>query len=199
MTQIPPKTGVRKPPASFTLHKTLAEHCGAVLLGAKPAALFSLGARERKLPQVKNLLAAHGVTMEALRQRRGRTLLLVYDASLLEAALSHPIAVRALAKIGYPVGQGVPDMLARLRERIEGSETFPHEIGFFLGYPPADVVGFIHHSGQRFKHCCMWKVYSNVEQAKLLCNKYEACRRFCARHIEMGGSLESLSQMVKAG
>lgn len=50
-------------------------------------------------------------------------------------------------------------MLTRLAQRMEAVGDFPHEVGFFLGYPAEDVVGFIRNKGQNFKFCGRWKVY----------------------------------------
>lgn len=181
------------------IHKTLAAQCGAVLLGAKPAALFSLRDGDCG-PDVLSLLEEGGLGVQRLRCRPGRALLLVYQPQMLAAALADGIAARALAKIGYTAGGEPEAMLLRLQVRMEECESFPHEIGFFLGYPPADVLGFMVYEGRRSKHSGMWKVYSNVERAKALCDKYEACRRFCCRHIERGGDLRSLLGLVnKAG
>ena len=35
------------------------------------------------------------------------------------------------------------ELLAQLAERLCCEQDFPHEIGVFLGYPLADVIGFI--------------------------------------------------------
>ena len=42
---------------------------------------------------------------------------------------------------------------------------FPHEIGYFLGYPCDDVYEFIAQRGENYKVFGAWKVYANVEQA----------------------------------
>lgn len=58
---------------------------------------------------------------------------------------------------------------------FEGKE-FPHEIGIFLGYPIWDVEGFIEHKGQNYKFCGYWKVYQDVEGAKLKFKEYDRIR-----------------------
>lgn len=192
-------TETRNDPAR-RLQGILARQCGPVLLRAKPAVLFSLATGEGQLFAAAGLLAGHGVRLEVLRQVRGRALVLVHQPALLAAALGHPLAAGALARFGYPAGGGLAAMLAHLGRRIGHSEGFPHEIGFFLGYPPEDVLGFIEKGGRDFKHCCQWKVYGDVAHAKALCSKYDACRKFCSRHIEQGGDLRSLSRIInKAG
>ncbi|NLW79331.1 MAG: DUF3793 family protein [Ruminococcaceae bacterium] len=182
------------------LEKELASHCAAVLMGKKPAALFTLKMTDDEAAHATALLAESGVQMAELRCKRGRTLVLAYAPRLLRQALQQTLAKKMLAPLRYPLGESLSAIIEHLRQRIAECEGFPHEIGFFLGYPPADVVGFMLYEGRRFKHCGLWKVYSNVDKAKALCAEYEHCRRLGCRHVEMGGSLQSIGQYAdKAG
>jgi hypothetical protein len=72
---------------------------------------------------------------------------------------------------------------------LRKGREFPHEIGFFLGYPPPDVLGFIHHRGARCKLCGPWKVYGDVERAAALFEEYAGCRRRLLEHLQGGGSV----------
>lgn len=169
----------------------LAQHCGAVLLCQKPAALFSLPDEDALLGAIATVVEEHRLRLLVMRQkgRPRRVLLFVYHAGLLEEALAHPVAHRALARLGYPVDSGLPALLAHMQGRLLQGAQFPHEIGFFLGYPPADVVGFMHHGGRGCKHSCMWKVYSDVGRAKRLCDHYRQCSALCRQQFLEGGAL----------
>lgn len=184
-----------------TVEWLFASHCGAVLLGKKPAALFTVKPDEDAFFSVRRLAADNHLAAMPLAQNARHILVLVYDGQLLRQALCHPLAAKVLARQGYPAGGAgkLAEMLAHLKERLAVADGFPHEIGFFLGYPPADVVGFMLYGGRRCKHCGMWKVYSNVEKAKRLCCEYEECQRICCRHVEMGGSLQGLKSVAIAG
>ena len=59
---------------------------------------------------------------------------------------------------------------------MEGRREFPHEIGLLLGYPAADVEGFIENKGQDSLYSGYWKVYDDVEHAKRLFDAYNKCR-----------------------
>lgn len=173
------------------LEKTLARYCGAVLLGKKPAALYSLCLTQAQTRCAANILAENGVCMRVMCQREKSSLVLFYEPQLLWQALQHSLAQKQLRKACYPLEYGLEQLLDHLQVRIAECECFPHEIGFFLGYPPADVVGFMLYGGQRFKHCDMWKVYTSVDKAKALCEEYRACCQMCLLHVEKGGSLQS--------
>lgn len=175
---------------------TLAQHCGAVLMGKKPAALFTAAHAPMALSAASASLRRCGATLKVMRRCAGRCLLLVYRPELLATALAHPVAAKTLAALGYPAGTSLHAMLGTLQSRIHSCEAFPHEIGFFLGYPPADVVGFIHYKGQGYKHCCRWKVYSDVEKAKALCHEYDHCCHLALQHLEAGGSLEGICYLA---
>ena len=70
---------------------------------------------------------------------------------------------------------------------------FPHEIGFFLGYPYEDVIGFIQNRGQNYLEVGPWKVYANQSQARWTFARYRRCARIYARAYRSGQSLRRLT------
>ena len=63
-------------------------------------------------------------------------------------------------------GVNVHELIAELSRRVRENGDFPHEVGFFLGYPPSDVKCFIE---ERFRKCreVYWKVWNtsrDIEQ-----------------------------------
>lgn len=177
----------------MSTEKTLAVHCSSVLLRKKPAALFRIGRGPVQSGEMDRIFGRHQLSWEILCDRCENVLVMVYDSQMLTQRLDEPFARRTLGKIGYPVGQGPQAMLRHLRLRIGGSTAFPHEIGFFLGYPAEDVLGFMHHKGKHCKHCGLWKVYSDVPRALAMFEEYRACRQHVLTHLENGGSLMDLS------
>ena len=80
--------------------------------------------------------------------------------------------------------------------RMQLQKSFPHEIGLFLGYPVAAVVGFITHKGQAFCYSGYWKVYANEEETRALFDRYAHCiEDFCSR-LEQGCSFPDLVRAV---
>ena len=63
--------------------------------------------------------------------------------------------------------------LLQLRRRLAQSGQFPHEIGLFLGYPPCDVLGFLHDAGRHSKLSGYWQVYGDAQAALALFAKYK--------------------------
>jgi hypothetical protein len=115
--------------------------------------------------------------------------------------LEHAAVRGTLHSLGYPEPPGgraersawpyagLDVQLRHLAKRFREGAEFPHEIGFFLGYPPEDVLGFIRHRGAHCKLCGMWKVYSDVEKARLLFSEYARCKERLFEYIRRGGTI----------
>ena len=148
--------------------QTLAWHCAPSMAGIKAADLVTWsppeqGGRELLAHYIR-LLSDRGSRLWILGRYRRRVLLLVFRPRQLSRWLEHPQVSAMLARAGYPVERGTGAMLRHLRRQLQG-EQFPHEIGLFLGYPPADVEGFLRDGGRNCKLCGPWKVYGDVEEA----------------------------------
>lgn len=170
--------------------RKLAYHTAPSLLGIKCASLVSLDSDSFDLigqtERFNRLTEAKGLRIKLMCRCRRKTLLLLYNARLLEKSLSEPSRRKILEKYGYDKKCSVINDLERLSGRISSSEEFPHEIGIFLGYPTEDVVGFIRNKGENFKLCGCWKVYGDAENAKRIFVNYEKCRKFLCNKIDGG-------------
>lgn len=174
----------------------LAKHCAPVLFGKKPAALFA----EKHLPPYCAWpeLYQRGFRIRRMRWQYQHTLILFYHPALLDAALRHHITQQRLGEIGYPNHGGYQANLYHLQQRFKQATAFPHEVGFFLGYPPHDVIGFMD-CATNYTLCGPWKVYSNETEAAAIFAEYEHCRMVLLAHIADGGSLLSAKLPALAG
>jgi hypothetical protein len=155
------------------LRDILINHCSPVLLGCKPAALFTL--RSENAGAVLSTLLRLRLGVTVLRKTENGLLVLAFEKKRLEKTVLNRDILPVLAGIGYPSGASLVGLLAYLRKQFSRTD-FPHEIGFFLGYPPDDVIGFVRHSGRNYKFSGYWKVYGDVEHAKKLFRQFDACR-----------------------
>lgn len=178
-----------------TLQRRIALHCGAVLLRRKPSALFTLPTQEAHSGELDSILLHHGLHRQILCDRCDNVLLFVYAPDLLNRCLADPLTRRSLLSIGYPMGGTLENILHILQQRTSCQNGFPHEIGFFLGYPPEDVLGFMRHKGKHCKMCGVWKVYSDVARAAAMFTELSACKRHVLSHLESGGSLFTLPRV----
>ncbi len=83
--------------------------------------------------------------------------------------------------------------MAHLRKKLRENNSFPHEIGLFLGYPPADVKGFIQDGPRCAKRTGYWQVYGDEEKAEKTFERYRKCTRIYRAQISCGRSLERLT------
>ncbi|WP_304509683.1 DUF3793 family protein [Anaerotignum sp.] len=176
-------------------------HGAPTLYGIKQANLFSL-----PLPCLHNLknevavyqkhLEKKGISLQYLYCCEKRVFFLVYRKEKLLNYFSNPSVKAFLIQTGYPftVNQesSLLDTLAYLRRRIQKCNEFPHEIGFFLGYPPEDVLAFIEEKGQNYKICGYWKVYSDEKTAVATFQQYTNCRKKLLRQASKGIPILSL-------
>ena len=85
--------------------------------------------------------------------------------------------------------------IVRLIKKLRAGGEFPHEIGFFLGYPPEDVIGFIKDRGA-CKACGCWKVYGDEKSAKETFRRFKACTENLCKMYRNGISMEELAVAI---
>ena len=173
------------------LDRALAYHCAPSLLGIKAADLITWPLKpeaQASLSAYTAALARRGICLRVLGRGRTRCRVLVYRPDCLSCCLHHPMVSGMLAEEGYPVKGDLEEMLAYLAHRLDQG-SFPHEIGLFLGYPPADVEGFRRNRGRNYKLCGWWKVYGNAEEAVEFFHRCDRCRTALCRQVQAGRSL----------
>lgn len=179
------------------LERYLVEYCASTLAGLKTASLFSFTGEEKDIVRneincLNQILNPRGVYLELLHSNKTRDLIYVYRASALVADLSRLEASHFLNQYGYPVGS-LLNCLDYLRQRIALTQSFPHEIGLFLGYPVEDVAEFIKNRGRNCKCCGIWKVYHNELEAKRFFAKIDKCREVYTKLFCGGRSVLQLT------
>lgn len=78
-------------------------------------------------------------------------------------------------------------------ETTQGESEFPHEIGLVLGYPPADVAGFIAQKGTGYLACGGWKAYSEPQGVLETFQRNRRCTEEFQALYAQGAPLEALA------
>lgn len=171
-------------------------HCAPTLAGLKTANMFtcayeSEGEMRDQLREWNHKLGEKGVRTIPLRYKDGKALVYVYRPDRLRADLCDRMACELLQERGYPC-ETPCRCLSQLVSRLQETSNVPHEIGLFLGYPPEDVSGFLEN---RVPHSCPgpWRVYGNVEEAKVRFDQYKKCTKSYCEHWKKGCALEQLT------
>lgn len=177
------------------LEKAVGMYCAPALAGIKPSNLLSYPTEntarvKAELLGLNKQLNRSDIYIKILCEYEKRLLILVYRRSKLLEYLNRSEIAAYLTGCGYKCQNSLENYLSVLSERIAGSSDFPHEVGAFLGYPIEDIYGFINHKS--CKYTGYWKVYGNVERAKMLFKKYDSCRNAVICRMNMGKSLTDM-------
>ena len=176
--------------------ETIIRCCAPTLAAIKTGSLFncSFDSREEmtdSLRAVNRCLIRKGVCALPLRFRDRKALIYLYRPPMLEKDLKDPVAAEILRGCGYPEGRPIHRILY-LMGRLRDCESFPHEIGLFLGYPAVDVRGFIRHA--QCKCAGLWKVFeSDEEEAKRMFARCHRCTAGYLRRNREGWDLSRLT------
>lgn len=175
------------------------------------------------IAQCNHELNPFGIHLSVLVWRPCGALVYACRPNSLATYLADPRAKTALTKEGYDTGN-LSACLVHLASRITLASNnaaecacgqtrcaldhqahcdngctceFPHEIGYFLGYPYEDVHQFIVQHGENYKVFGAWKVYTNVEQALTTFDSYRACTQYLTYIHQQGCSLAQLAQATR--
>ena len=120
---------------------------------------------------------------------------LLYDRKRLPAYLAREDVRRLMERFGYSrldLGVILRQVAERYRAHMHHKTGFPHEIGLLLGYPPADVTGFIENSGKNSLYIGYWKVYSDVARCQRVFAGYDQAREKVIRMISRGMDVRNI-------
>ena len=176
--------------------ETVIRCCAPTLAAIKTGSLFNCAFESQaelaeSLRWINRCLIHKGARAFPLRYQKGRALIYLYRPQMLERDLQNSVAEQILRECGYPQGKPMLRILYLIR-RLRECESFPHEIGLFLGYPAVDVRGFIEH--KECKCTGLWKVFeSDEEEAKRI---FARCRRCTNAYLQRNQEGWSLSRLT---
>ena len=170
--------------------------CSPTMAGLKTGNLFTCPVDDKKeLADTIKRLNAHlvprGVKILPLKYMQNRALIYMYRPDRLCRDLEDEVASAILSEKLYPT-ENPEQCVAELIRRLNHDETFPHEIGLFLGYPSEDVDGFIRLGAKNAKCVGTWKVYGDEEAAKKKFALYKKCTRLYKDAYRKHNSIDRL-------
>ena len=176
--------------------QSVIRHCAPTLAGIKAGSLFSCAPEEAEqwVREMGDVLRKSELELALLWRCSERLLVYIYRPALLEADFANEAVRRILAPLEYRTDD-VAACVDRLRERFAQRQGFPHEVGVFLGYPAADVQGFMEHGGRGYKCRGNWKVYGDELCARRMFARFRACTHNCMKRYQRG---DSFAQLIAA-
>lgn len=178
------------------LEALLAYHCAPAFAGIKPSNIAAC--QKSKFPdlykdidKLNDELNRKDIYIEILCECERRALLIVYRKKVLEKHLRERNNRAFLSGYGYPENGDIDDYINFLKKRL-ANDTFPHEIGVFLGYPLRDIYAFINHRDEGCLLIGEWKVYHNAGEAEKMFSRFRACRKALVKRVTDGMTLAQI-------
>ena len=178
------------------VEKQLACQCAALITGLKVSNTFITS--RTNIVRLANIFKGTSIACRIIYVNNNKVMFLLYRKGELEEYLKLPKVYKELKKYGYG-GLKFGDMLKRLTERYAAyaceNGEFPHELGYFLGYPVEDVLGFIDNEGRNYKLSGYWKVYGDADHRKKLFASFDEAKE---RLIKLVANEVSLRKITMA-
>lgn len=176
-------------------------NCSPTMAGLKTGNLFCCDAKSREelnrsVRDFNSRLVKKGIKFLPLRYRNGRALIYVYRPKNLTNDLNDSGASKILKSKNYPV-ESCEKCIVELIKRLRTQQDFPHEIGLFLGYPPADVYGFMRCGSEKSKCVGTWRVYGDEAGARRRFESFKKCTDVYKRAYERHKSFDKLVVSAK--
>lgn len=175
----------------------IVENCSPTLAGIKTGNIFTIDRSLisdicKEFRELNQCFAGKGLRAIPLRVSEKNVLIYLYRPDKLRADLSCKEAREILLSKGYACDTVESDIVHLIRQ-ICSQNSFPHEIGLFLGYPPVDVKGFMEDTRKGVKCVGYWKVYGDKEMAEKTFSSYRKCTEIYKKCLSGG---RHLSQMI---
>lgn len=175
----------------------IVKHCSPTLAGMKAGSMFTAPydcplKMKEDIRKLNKRFKDKGLRMIPFRFSEKRVLLYLYRKSKLAEDFSDELAKELLVKEGY-TNHCCTNCIVKLAVKIRNTESIPHEVGLFLGYPSEDVHGFIKNKACGYKCSGCWKVYGNLEEALKTFEKYKKCTEIYCAQWAKGVPLEKLA------
>jgi hypothetical protein len=120
----------------------------------------------------------------ALKQKCDRLLVLIYNPAALSKTLQTNDIRKTLRELGYRYNN-TEEALAHLEARMQ-NDDFPHEIGFFLGYPVQDVLGFMKMNNLPLVGNGPWKMYGDLQKSLQTLEAHKVGRKSVLHKLQVG-------------
>ncbi len=171
--------------------------CSPTLAGLKTGNLFTvdiddLAKFNTEVMKFNSRLSGKGIRMIPVKYSAGHVLIYLYRPAFLKRDLANEEACQILKEKGYSY-RNADLCVAELARHLATDKSFPHEIGLFLGYPVADVLGFMKSPEDGVKYTGFWKVYGDKDSAIRTFDKYKKCTEIYSKAHRNGLSLEQLT------
>lgn len=186
--------------ANYLIDQIFLKCASHTLCGIKPANMFTVSSEkfsEECFEKWKRTFQEQGLSVVAFDCQTNLKMIFAYDFAW-ERKILGDIFVQAYLKgKGFSCPKNTSDTLQELFFRLATNDSFPHEVGVFLGYPIEDVIQFEECQGKCCRYCGYWKSYCNPEEAKKCHDRFRICSLMCKQWFEEGYSIPQIIKKYK--
>lgn len=175
------------------LKSQLALQCAPLLTGIKISNLLIV--HNDKINHVIETFKGTQISTHIICKRDKKTTFLLYIKDELLSYLNSNKIEEIMNSLSYSSLEFdyiLEEFSKRYSKYMIEKKVFPHEIGFLLGYPIDDVIGFIENDGKNSIYTGYWKVYSNLSEKISLFDKYNKAKDVVIGMVVKGMSIQSI-------
>ncbi len=176
-----------------TLDMQIARQCAPFLAGIK-ISNFLITHKSNQDKAVK-LFHDSQVAVRCIYQDEERVTLFLYREDEMQHRLKEPEVKAFLFDAGYQeinLSEILECIACKYDSYMKIQGAFPHEIGVLLGYPVADVTGFMEHEGKNYLYLGYWKVYSDLQGALTTFHRYRRAKEAMVQLVRCGKSIANI-------
>lgn len=181
-----------------SLEMQIAKQCAPLITGIKISNL--LITHFSNIKRINEIFEGSTIKIKFIYRQADRITLLLYKPEELLSYLDRAEARRILTVLGY-IDQNLNSILKGFAERfaayMKEKSAFPHEMGILLGYPVADVEGFMEHEGKSFIYSGYWKVYSDLPEALHTFHQYKVAKEKVSQLVAGGLSVKGIMKLYQ--
>ena len=170
--------------------------CAPLLAGLKISNL--LITRKEYEEDVLEIFADTGIAVYKLYENEEKMTLFLYQEENFSDYMISEKARHFLHWMGYEPDKPekiVEHFASRYRHYMQGGRDFPHEMGLLLGYPTADVYGFVIHRGKNFLYSGYWKVYDDLPETLERFQAFDRAKEKMIRMVSAGAGIRQILRM----
>lgn len=141
-------------------------HCAGVLFSRKAGELLTLPADQfglhidQRIDSIARLAELWHVSWQVLHHTPVSTKVIIYNSQKVREALT-AVFPCITCELNYACRPNPDEFLKEIARRWDETGRIPHEIGFALGYPIKDVLGYMGLLPLACTGCCGWQIYGD--------------------------------------
>ncbi|MDF2941325.1 MAG: hypothetical protein K0S01_183 [Herbinix sp.] len=186
--------------SSQALSLQIAKQCAPLLTGIKISNILITHSSNMK--KIEEIFRQSFIKVKCIYMEDERITLLLYKQDELCSYINRQEIQLLMTKLGY--GDMDTDYILegcahRFSAHKKERSQFPHELGLLLGYPVADVVGFMENYGRNSLYSGYWKVYSDLQGALDTFHQYKKAKELVTHLVLSGVSINGILNQYQTG